>query len=185
MFIEIFLVLASVLFALQAIRAPRLIVAALWLAGTSALVSVILYLAGATLAAVIELSVGAGLVTVLFAFAISVAGEDTVELGAKVPKVLGGALALIAMVLIAWLIQPGGAAAPAAAEAAVSDMIWQVRGLDVLVQIVLIFAGVLGLLGLLAEEKAPLQNPYADEFIAKRNLELKALQERSLKKERV
>jgi len=53
-----------------------LIASALWLAGVSALVSIMCYLLGAYAVAVIELSVGAGLVTVLFVFAISIAGEE-------------------------------------------------------------------------------------------------------------
>ena len=196
MVLNIILVTAATLFALQAIRARRLIVSALWLAGTSALVSILLYLTGAQLAAVIELSVGAGLVTVLFAFAISIAGEDTAILGSTaypawmphpprlVPKLLGGALALAAVALIAWLARPPFPVA-ATSEPSISEMIWQVRGLDIIVQIALIFAGVLGLLGLLAEEKAPLQNPLADEFIARRKAELDAMQEQPEAEEHV
>jgi NADH:ubiquinone oxidoreductase subunit 6 (subunit J) len=197
MIFEAFLVTAAALFALQAIRARRLIVSALWLSGTSALVSILLYLAGAQLAAVIELSVGAGLVTVLFAFAISISGEDTIDLGSMarpawlpgpqwlVPRLLGGALALAAVVLLGWLVLPVGRSLQAAVEPAITEMIWQVRGLDILVQIVLIFAGVLGLLGLLAEEKAPLDSPHVDEFVIRRKQELKDMQEQPLEKERV
>lgn len=47
--------------------------------------------------------------------------------------------------------------------------------MDVLVQIVLIFSGVLGLLGLLAEAKAPLKYPVAEEVAAKREQELEEL----------
>jgi len=52
----------------QAIRAKRLLAAALWLAGVSAAVATLMYSLGAYEVAVIELSVGAGLVTVLFVF---------------------------------------------------------------------------------------------------------------------
>jgi Tfp pilus assembly protein PilV len=54
--------------------------------------------------------------------------------------------------------------------------LWQARGLDVLVQIVLIFAGVLGLLGLLAEAAAPLDQPAAHEVAAERQRQLQALE---------
>jgi uncharacterized MnhB-related membrane protein len=60
---------------LRAIHAQRLVAAALWLAAVSALNAVVLYEMGAREAAVIELSVGAGLVTVLFVFAIGIAGD--------------------------------------------------------------------------------------------------------------
>jgi NADH:ubiquinone oxidoreductase subunit 6 (subunit J) len=185
MVVNTILVIASILFAIQAMRARRLIVSALWLAGTSAILSLIFYLLGAYLVAVIELSVGAGLVTVLFVFAISIAGEDVIELRSMVPKALGGVLALATAILLGWLSLPASTNHPAAVEAGVSEMIWQVRGLDVLVQVALIFSGVLGLLGLLAEEKAPLENPIAEEFVVQRERELEALQEQTLEKELV
>jgi NADH:ubiquinone oxidoreductase subunit 6 (subunit J) len=185
MVVNIILVIAAVIFAIQSIRARRLIVSALWLAGTSALLSLIFYLLGAYLVAVIELSVGAGLVTVLFVFAISIAGEEGVELRSLVPKALGGVLALLAAILLGWLSLPAGASRPPAVEAGISEMIWQVRGLDILVQVVLIFSGVLGLLGLLAEEKAPLEYPVAEKFAIQRERELEAMQEQTLEKELV
>jgi NADH:ubiquinone oxidoreductase subunit 6 (subunit J) len=185
MVVNTILVIASVIFAIESIRARRLIVSALWLAGTSALLSLIFYLLGAYLVAVIELSVGAGLVTVLFVFAISIAGEEGVELRSLVPKALGGVLALLAAILLGWLSLPAGASQPLAVEASISEMIWQVRGLDVLVQVVLIFSGVLGLLGLLAEEKAPLEYPVAEKFATQRERELEAMQEQTLEKELV
>jgi NADH:ubiquinone oxidoreductase subunit 6 (subunit J) len=185
MVVNTILVIAAVIFAIESIRARRLIVSALWLAGTSALLSLIFYLLGAYLVAVIELSVGAGLVTVLFVFAISIAGEEGVELRSLVPKALGGVLALLAAILLGWLSLPAGASHPPAVEAGISEMIWQIRGLDVLVQMVLIFSGVLGLLGLLAEEKAPLEYPVAERFASQRERELEAMQEQTLEKELV
>ncbi len=44
---------------------------------------------------------------------------------------------------------------PATAEASFSEIVWQQRGLDMLVQSGLMFAAIVGLLGLLAEAKAP------------------------------
>ena len=76
------LTIVSVVFAILSIRSKRLITSALWLAGVSALLSVVFYLFGAHLVAVVELSVGAGLVTVLFAFAISVAGDEPIDTAA-------------------------------------------------------------------------------------------------------
>ena len=52
---------------------------------------------------------------------------------------------------------------------------WMQRGLDTFVQIGLIFAGVLGLLGLLAEAKAPLEYPLAQEAADRRRQELETL----------
>ena len=177
MLVYAFLIGAAMVFALQAIRSRRLIVSALWLAGTSALLSLIFYLVGAQLVAVIELSVGAGLVTVLFVFAISISGEDSTELRAIVPNILSGALVLVCAFLLGWLSLPISTEVQTVSEPALSQMIWETRGLDVLVQVVLIFAGVLGLLGLLAETKAPLEHSAADEFFATRDLQLDAMEE--------
>lgn len=156
------LVIVAAFCAVQAIRASRLLIAAIWLAGVSALVALLLYLFGAREVAVIELSVGAGLVTVLFVFAISMAGEDLTVLPSIMPRWLALALVSVALVLLALLALPLSEQ-PAAAEGTFGTMLWQDRGADVLVQIVLIFAGVLGVLGILADEKQAAAEPVENE----------------------
>jgi uncharacterized MnhB-related membrane protein len=74
--------------AVLAISAKRLLVSAIWLAVTSALVALMMYMLGAAQLAVIELSVGAGLVTVLFVFAINISGEEPLNLIPVMPKPL-------------------------------------------------------------------------------------------------
>jgi hypothetical protein len=144
--------------------------------------------------------VGAGLVTVLFIFAIGMAGEESIKLPPLMPRSLAWGLALAAALLLGgltlplagagWLLEPVQATAGAqmnaapAAEAPLQAVIWEERGLDVLVQIVLIFCGVLGLLGLLAELKAPLQQSVAEEIAASRDRELLALEEQVGQQER-
>ncbi|MBI5567826.1 MAG: NADH-quinone oxidoreductase subunit J [Chloroflexi bacterium] len=163
------LVVAVVVCAFLAMRAKRLLSSALWLAGCSAFVSILFYLMGAAELAVIELSVGAGLVTVLFVLAISVAGEDPVELKSIIRRPIAGALVLIPIGLLAVMIIPSLEIARATGEPAFAEVMWQQRGLDALVQSGLIFAAVVGLLGLLADAKAkvparakqPLQTPQA------------------------
>ena len=79
--------------------------------------------------------------------------------------------------------RPSGLPAPAAvapASTVFTEVFWQGRGLDVLVQVVLIFSGVLGFLGLLAEVKAPLGGSLAESVTSGRDLELKALEEQLL-----
>jgi uncharacterized MnhB-related membrane protein len=145
------LVLGAVICAVLAIRATRLLAASLWLAGLSALLSVLFYLMGAPRVAAIELSVGAGLVTVLFVFAIGIAGEATVNQKALVPQPLAWGLGLLVFLLLSWFILPLiGAQAPVS-EPSLATLLWEGRALDVWVQVILIFAGVLGVLGLLAE----------------------------------
>ena len=177
------LVILTLVFAIQAIRAKRLIVSALWLAGVSALLSVLFYLLGAYVVAVIELSVGAGLVTVLFVFAINIAGEEVLNLPAILPKPLAWGLAIAAVLLLGWLALPLLPVVSPASEAPLAELLGQQRGLDVLVQIVLIFSGVLGLMGLLAEAKSPFKQPVAEEVVAQRERELLAMQQKSLAKE--
>ena len=172
------LVIVTVAFAAQALRARRLLYSALWLAGSSAVLATALYQLGAPMVAVIELSVGAGLVTVLFVFAINVAGEEGTIGPPVVPVWAGGTAVLVAA-------GPDRGTGPADARcrgepawrrAPSPKRLWQARGLDVLVQIVLIFAGVLGLLGLLAETGAPLDQPVARAVAAERQRELQALE---------
>ena len=55
-------------------------------ADVSASLAALLYALGAHEVAVIELSVGAGLVTVLFVFAINIAGEEPIEIKALVSR---------------------------------------------------------------------------------------------------
>jgi NADH:ubiquinone oxidoreductase subunit 6 (subunit J) len=194
------LTVAALACAFQAVRASRLLDSAIWLSGVSALLAILLYQLGAHQVAAIELSVGAGLVTVLFVFAIGMAGEEGERAGPVVPKSIAWALILAAVLLLAWLILPAGddtlvqpeqelSVTGSAADAKQTDeplqaTIWQHRGLDVLVQVVLIFSGILGVLKLLAEARGPLQQPAAREVAAVRDRELMALEEQAAPQEK-
>ena len=149
---DLLIVAATLLCAWQAVRTPRLLMSALWLASASALTALLMYKLGAPEVAVIELSVGAGLVTVLFVFAINIAGEEVSDLRALVPRPLAWLTALGAMALGAWMAIPG-LRAPAALvqDTPFATVLWEQRTVDVLLQVVLIIGGVLGVLGLLAE----------------------------------
>jgi len=139
--------------AVQAVRAARLLVSALWLAGTSALVALEMYVLGAPEIAVIELSVGAGLVTVLFVFAINLTGEENYDARRMTPRPLAWVMLAIAAGLLLFLILPDVAPSfPLLATSNFRDVFWSDRQLDTLLQILMIFSGVLGILGLLEEE---------------------------------
>lgn len=145
-------VLGLLVCALQAVRAERLLFSALWLAGASALTSLLMYLMGASEVAVIELSVGAGLVTVLFVFAINIAGEENTLAPAIVPRPLAWVLVASAAILLVWMnLDTLGIVLPLEPIMNFTDVLWGDRRLDVYLQIALIFAGVLGVLGLLSE----------------------------------
>ncbi len=151
---HILIMVGILLCAVMAIRTKRLLVSAIWLAGTSALVALFLYLLGATEIAVIELSVGAGLVTVLFVFAINIAGEEAMAAHPLIPRPLAWAIISISIILVAWLMLPGvDVAMPALSTGDLSNTLWQSRSLDVFLMGVLILAGALAMLGLLTDDK--------------------------------
>jgi uncharacterized MnhB-related membrane protein len=151
---QILIMVGILLCAVMAIRAQRLLVSAIWLAGSSALVALFLFLLGAAEIAVIELSVGAGLVTVLFVFAINISGEEALAAHSLIPRPLAWAVIAISGLLVGWLMLPGvDVAAPVLVASDLGSTLWQSRSLDVFLQAVLIFAGALAMLGLLADGK--------------------------------
>jgi NADH:ubiquinone oxidoreductase subunit 6 (subunit J) len=145
------LTLGMVACAILAIRSSRLVVSSLWLAVLSALLAVFIYLLGAARIAVIELSVGAGLVTVLLVFAVGIAGDDAAAQKPLVPRLLSWGLGMAVLGLLGWFVLPSVAAPPPASEPSLASLLWEGRALDVLIQVVLIFCGVLGILGLLTQ----------------------------------
>ena len=144
--------LGAVFCAYRAIVAKRILSATIYLACISAFVSATLYLLGAAQVAVMELSVGAGLVTVLLVYALSVVGDDAMDPASVIPKPLAlGVIGLVA-VLLGWMIFPAVQTSMVSASTDLVDVLWQNRVLDVWIQIALIFSGVMGVLGLLSEK---------------------------------
>lgn len=178
--VPLLLIVVAVLFALQALRARALLSSALWLAGVSALTAMLLYQYGAHFLAVIELSVGTGLVTVLFVLAINIAGDEPLPARAVLPKGLALGMLALLVAVIGWMVLSAEAsgAGSTAVLGRLSEVHWQDRGLDVLVQVILIFAGVLGFLGLLAEVQAPLAGSLAAAVARRRDQDLQELEER-------
>ncbi len=160
MVIQTLVLSATLICALQAISARRLLVSALWLAGCSAMLALSIALLGAPEVGVVELSVGAGLVTIIFVFAINVAGEETIGLESLVPRPLAWVLMGAFLLLLLWLVADG-ILAPALPRDALPFLrgLWEERSLDTLLQVALIFSGVLGSLGLLAERREPNHAP--------------------------
>jgi len=139
--------------AVLAIQARRLLISALWLAGSSALLALALSLFGAPEVAVVELSVGAGLVTIIFVFAINIAGEETIEVKSLVPRPIAWVLMGVFLLLLAWLTLPGLVVKSGARDALpFVKAIWEERAFDTILQVALIFSGVVGALGLLSEQ---------------------------------
>jgi len=157
--VYILIALGILISALMSLLSHRLLISALWLAGASALTALLLYLLGTPEIAVVELSVGAGLVTVLFVFAINIAGEEPIPVKSLIPKPLAWIFLIITGFLLGYLIFPSltGLEPTEAASGFMTDL-WQYRQIDVVLQVVLIFSGALGVLGLLADEVPQHQN---------------------------
>lgn len=163
------LVIAGTLIcAFLAIQVKRLLYSALWLAGASALTALLLYMLGAPEIAVVELSVGAGLVTILFVFAINITGEELSQdnhpsaaaknLVKGIPKSLIWIILVLIIGLLGWMNLPElnqlspAISSPTTSMKIFTQMVWDIRSPDVILQIVLIFTGMLSVLGLLDEK---------------------------------
>jgi len=144
--------LGAIFFAYRAIVSKRILPASIYLACISALVSSALYLLGAAQVAVMELSVGAGLVTVLLVYAVSVVGDDAMDPPSIVPKPLAFGLVGLIIIFLGWMTYPAIPAYFEHGSLSLAISLWETRVLDVWIQIALIFSGVLGVLGLLSEK---------------------------------
>ena len=159
MWLYVVLVVAAVLCAIQVVRANRLIESVLWLAAVSVLTAILLFAMDASLVSAIELSVGAGLVTVIFVFAIGLAGELTQDLPSLIPRPLALGMAIIAVGWLGWLAWPGAPIEPLGEPTTLQAVFWEIRALDVWVQVALILAGVLGILNLGVDAPEPKPKP--------------------------
>jgi uncharacterized MnhB-related membrane protein len=146
------ILLGAVFCAYRAIAARRILSATIYLACVSALTSAVIYLLGAAQVAVMELSVGAGLVTVLLVYALSVVGDDAMDPTSVIPKPLAFVLVGVTALTIAWMVFPALPTYFERGSMTLAISLWESRVLDVWIQIVLIFSGVMGVLGLLSEK---------------------------------
>ena len=144
--------LGAVFCAYRAIIAKRILSATIYLACISALVSAVIYLLGAPQVAVMELSVGAGLVTVLLVYALSVVGDDALDPASVIPKPLAFAVVGPVVILLGLMVYPAIQPNLEEGSTSLANVLWQNRVLDVWIQIALIFSGVMGVLGLLSEQ---------------------------------
>ena len=144
----------AIICAYRAIVTTRILSATIYLACISGLISAVLYLLGATQVAVMELSVGAGLVTVLLVYAVSVVGDDAHDAASVISKPVAFAMVAMVTVLLMAMVFPAAEKSFNSSALVLSVSLWKNRVLDVWIQIALIFSGVMGVLGLLSE-KAP------------------------------
>lgn len=148
---QIFIIIGICISGFQVIQSKNLTLSALWLALTSALVSWLIYLLGAHVLAVIELSVGAGVVTILLVFAINIVGnQDQVE-KPFIPTFVALFIVVSAIVMISSLLLPMDHVLNQTADTTdtLSLALWEDRFVDTTLQIILIFTCVLGVLSLM------------------------------------
>jgi NADH-quinone oxidoreductase subunit J len=129
-----------------------LLLAAIGLAVSSAILTLILFHLGGPLAAVFELSVCAGLITVVFIATISLTKADSCEdeRWEKLRILKRFVLLPLIVALIGWRLAVAGinaerTAPPLSGEVeGVRQALWSMRRLDLLGQILIILAGVFG-----------------------------------------
>jgi hypothetical protein len=117
-----------------------------------------LYLEGAVYVAVIELSVGAGLVAVLVVFTVATHVDDGLHGRPRLRPWLAGALASLTVVLLGYRVLHGFSALPPT-QAATHDtfglVFWKDRGLDALGQLALLLVAALAVVVLVGGAALP------------------------------
>lgn len=153
---QLFIVIGICIAGFQAIESKKLSHSALWLALTSALVSWLMYLLGAAEVAVIELSVGAGVVTILLVFAINIVGDQKDETKPLVPRFVAMFIILASLILLGSMLIPirQSDLLIVTSTSAFAKSMWEDRILDTMLQIILLFTSVLGVLSLMEDRKA-------------------------------
>lgn len=162
--IFIILLLGLVVFAVLAVMVRNLLKAAIALAITSVVLTAVMFMMKSPLAAVFELSVCAGLITVVFISAISMTRVSTdEEINEKrkerfkrfryLPLIL--AAVFIAGLCLAWRhIDFSRFISSPVTQTSVQEVLWKTRQIDILGQIVIILAGVFGVVVLFKERDA-------------------------------
>ncbi|MHB9154602.1 MAG: NADH-quinone oxidoreductase subunit J [Endomicrobiales bacterium] len=152
MTINLILLVLLTVAAVWAVVRGSLLRAAIALAVASILLSVLMFRLQAPLAAVFELSVCAGLITVIFMSAISMtkplSPQEIVEVMKErarrywyLPALMAAAAVALALAAI-----PAAVTAPAPAQATdVREVLWNLRQLDLLGQILILLVGVFGI----------------------------------------
>ncbi len=136
-----------------------LLYAAIALALASVMLSVVLFQLGANVAAAFELSVCAGLITVLFVSTVSLTKDSDQKSESRLPRWFLLPMVLVlaggSYFLVDWLAKALPAlptAEPAAAR--FQEVFWGQRATDALGQVALILTGVFGILAIFRAKRA-------------------------------
>ncbi len=152
MIVQTALLVGLVLFSVLALLLKDLLRSAIALAVASLLLGIVFFRMGAPYAGVFEISVVAGLITVLFVLtiALTTAGEEVRE--SRLANVVFP-LVFVAFIVVDALVMKGllgqiPALASGAETGAFGDVLWKGRTFDLVGQIAVIMAGVFSVLAL-------------------------------------
>jgi NADH-quinone oxidoreductase subunit J len=159
--LDIILLALMLTVSLWTVMTASLLRSAIGLAVASVILSIIIFRLDSPLAAVFELSVCAGLISVIFISAISLTGrvkQDNIDIKRKEVLRRFWPLPLIIAVLGIYLAlsgPPSGMLIPKAAESGlgVRDVLWKVRQLDLIGQVTILLAGAIGVVLLFVEKR--------------------------------
>jgi NADH-quinone oxidoreductase subunit J len=150
--LNIALLFLLALLALWAVMATRLLYAAVGLALASVALSILMFRMASPLAAVIELSVCAGLITAIFISVISLVKpltQEEIRARSRVRLKKYIWLPMLILVLgtaLALLVKPHALPVPSfLPETEVRDVFWHLRQADLMGQILLVLAGAYGI----------------------------------------
>jgi NADH-quinone oxidoreductase subunit J len=145
-----------------AVMLRSLIKSAIALAGASAMLAIIMYTLDSVWAAIFELSVCSGLVTVIFISAISLSNTDKQDLAGLYEDTkrmaLLPAILIISGVVLVLIAAASPAILPAAAPAAETvdtfrEILWTHRQVDIWGQVIVVLAGALTVVALFKERE--------------------------------
>lgn len=157
----ILLLISLIISSLCAVMIRNLLKAAIALASTSAILTIVMFMLGSPWAAVFELSVCAGLITVVLISAISLTGEkpsdEIVQLRKqRLKRFIVLPILLVVAAGLLWMSWPylsNWVPKIVSSKATFQEALWNVRQLDILGQIIIILAGVFGIVVLFKERE--------------------------------
>jgi len=159
MTIELILLGLMLLAAVWTVMTVRLLLSVIGLALVSALVSVLMYRLNAPYAAVFELSVCAGLISVIFFVAVSFTKrltdadvrtlrKERIKKTVWLPLLMAGLGLMLAKTLAPPVLE-----APAQGQTDVRTVLWGLRHLDLFGQIIVLLAGAFGVVAFFKDKK--------------------------------
>jgi NADH-quinone oxidoreductase subunit J len=129
-----------------------LLYVAVSLAAISAILALVLFQFGANIAGVFELSVCAGLITVLFIATVSLTKDSDQKVESRLPTFFIPLFVLIFIgmdfFIMQWLARSVMPASAPQSAGTFQQVFWEMRSSDILGQVALILAGVFGILSL-------------------------------------